>query len=139
MPVAITNITNQQELEVHVSGPGPTNRMFIVSGIGFVNLFAGAEAGSAATAQKTFTALVGPTLTSAQFVKALATAAPSSVRLFTGDPSQSVTTWSVTDVDADFDDESARTQLRIEANIEVFGMNVNINSFAFQATILAAL
>jgi hypothetical protein len=139
MPVEITNVTNQQELEVHVSGPGSANRMFIVSGIGSVSLYANAAAGSSATAQETFTTLVGPTLTSAQFVEALATAAPSAVQVWSGDPPNSNVMWRVTDVDADFDDESARTRLRIEARIDVSGVQVQMQSISFQATIVAAL
>ena len=140
MPVPITNITNQQQLEVQVSGPGSANRMVVVSGIGAVNLAAGAAAGQVREEQETFTVLIGPALTSAQFVKALATAAPSAVNLYpaAGEPGTFVR-WQVTDVDADFDDESGRVELRIEAVVRARGMTIELQGIAFQTTILAAL
>jgi hypothetical protein len=140
MTVPITNVTNLQELEAHVSGPGPANRMFVVSGIGAVQLVAGATAGQVAEEQETFTLLVGPTLTSGQFVKALATASPSALVVYpyATDPGASGQ-WRVTNVDADFDDESGRTELRIEAAVRVRGAGVELPGIAFQATILAAL
>lgn len=139
MPIQITSIQNQQNLEVVVSGPGAANRMYIVSGIGSVGLGAGANAGSSANRQETFTVLVGPTLTSVQFVEALATAAPASFQLYMGDPPQAQATWRVTNVDADFDDESGQTELSIEASVDVYGTSASISSLAFQATILAAV
>lgn len=140
MPVPIISITNLQELQVQVSGPGSANRMFVVSGIGVVYLVAGAATGQTVEEQETFTTLIGPTLTSAQFVKALATAAPSAVIVYPGGSEPgSFARWQVTNADADFDDESGRTELRIDAEVRVRGTGVELPGIAFQATILAAL
>jgi hypothetical protein len=47
--------------------------------------------------------------------------------------------WQVNEVDADFDDETGRTGLRIDASIEAAAAGVVMFSLSFQATILAAL
>jgi hypothetical protein len=139
MPVPITNIQNLQELEIEVSGPDPANRLFIINGIAVAQLFASAAAGSSASQQETFTVHVGPELESGQFVGAVANASPAAFQYFMGDPPSAQGVWRVTNVDADFDDDAGKTQLRIEARVEVFGTQASIQSIAFEATILAAL
>jgi hypothetical protein len=47
--------------------------------------------------------------------------------------------WVVNEVDADFDDETGQTQLRIEVEVQGGGAAVVINSISFQVTVLAAL
>ena len=81
MPVAITNVKNQQSLEVVVSGPGTVTRMFIVSGIGETN-HTGPPSGQ--PHKEMYTVLVGPVLTSTQFVRAIATASPAATGLSAG-------------------------------------------------------
>jgi hypothetical protein len=139
MPVAITNIQNQQQLEVEVSGPDPANRLYIVSGIAIAQVYVSAPGGSLASAEETFTVHVGPELTSSQFVTALATASPAAFQYYMGDPPQSYGVWSVQNADADYDDEEGKTQLSIEARVEAFGTQLQIQSLAFEATILAAM
>jgi hypothetical protein len=139
MPIEITSIQNEQELEIEVSGPDPANRLFIASGIAVAQVYANAPAGSQASQQETFTVHVGPELTSAQFVSAVATASPAAFQYYMGDPPQAYGAWRVTNVDADFDDEEGRTQLSIEAEVEVYGTQAQIQSIAFEATILTAM
>ncbi|MDT5241308.1 MAG: hypothetical protein QOD97_3506, partial [Mycobacterium sp.] len=81
--------------------------------------------------KETFTLLAGPTLTSAQFVRATAMASPATFR-----PTGQSVLVSVAQADADFDDDSGKTQIRIEA--EILG-DITLVAVAFQAMILAAL
>ena len=139
MTVPLTD-TSEQETEVWVSGPGDANRMFIVNGIARMGLEAADMSRVAQiTAKETFTLLVGPELTKAQFVRAVATATPNGMEFYLPAQADGWEAWSVNETDADFDDETGRTQLRIEAQVTVFGRRATMTSVSYQATILAAL
>jgi hypothetical protein len=129
MAVPITAVSNQQELELEVSGPAPANRLFILTGTAQLGTFAPTPGGQL---RETFTLLVGPSLTRTQFVRAIASAIPTD--LATQGPSAA--RWAIPLVDADFDDDSGRTELRIEA--ELRGDSV-MQAISFQVTILAAV
>jgi hypothetical protein len=139
MTVLLTD-TSEQEIEVWVSGPGEANRMFIVNGIARMSHAAVnvSGAGGIVTAKETFTVLVGPVLTNAQFLRAVATAAPNGVngQFVRADGWEA---WLVNEVDADFDDETGRTRLRVEAEVQAWGRQVVMIAVSYQATILAAL
>jgi hypothetical protein len=49
--------------------------------------------------------------------------------------------WSITGIDADWDDESGQVELRVEVSVLVSGLNnrATIGGLAFQVTILAAV
>ena len=49
--------------------------------------------------------------------------------------------WSITGIDADWDDESGQVELRVEVSLAASGLNnrVGIAGLAFQVTILAAV
>ena len=137
MTVPMTDIT-QQDIEVWVNGPDKANRMFIVNGIARIGLGASALGGAVDDDRQTFTVLVGPVLTNAQFIRAVATAAPNGIEI-QGREANNYQVWVVNEVDADFDDETGQTQLRIEVEVHASGLAVVIKSISFQATILAAL
>jgi len=140
MTVPLTD-TSEQEIEVWVSGPGEANRMFVVNGIARMRLeIADMQevGGRLVTAKETFTVLVGPVLTNAQFLRAVATATPNAMDFYFV-KADGWEAWAVHEVDADFDDETGRTELRIEAEVQAAGRRVGMNSISFQATILAAL
>jgi hypothetical protein len=85
------------------------------------------------------TRIVGPVLTTAQFVRAVATASPAAIKWFAGGDQNTFVAWRVINVDADFDDETGRTKLSIEAEIELSFSRATLETIAFQATILAAI
>jgi hypothetical protein len=137
-PIDVTSkVENLQQLEVGVAGPGAATRMFLVSGAAKIALQT-TGAGDFETKQS-YTVLAGPTLSSAEFVKALATASPAEISMGMGDPPFLAATWGVDFVDADFDDESGRTQLRIDVTLYPRGAGtyLGMQRIAFQVTILA--
>ncbi len=108
-------ISSEQSLQVGVNGPNDVVSMHVVSGLANGQLSAFASSGAGFVAQQaTFAAHVGPQLTAAQFRKAIASAAITSLTL-QGDGS--FTSWEVTDVDADFDDEVGRIKLSFDLRV----------------------
>jgi hypothetical protein len=104
-------------MQVGVNGPNDVANMHVVTGIanGQLNAFA-QSGGNFVSQQATFAAHVGPPLTAAQFRKAIASAAVTSLSLSgTGTFAQ----WAVTDVDADFDDDVGRIQLTFDLQVMV--------------------
>ena len=64
--------------------------------------------------------MLGPKLTNRQFVRAIATA--SIVKPQIGKhQGREVSAWNVLDADADWDDESGQVELRIEAQVGLYG------------------
>src|SRR5437667_8610902 len=90
--------------------------------------------------KETFTVLVGPVFTRRQFVRANATASFTQTVLNINTLPQS-TAWQMLGVDADWDDESGQVELRIEAQVNVFGSQnqASILGFGVHVTILAAV
>jgi uncharacterized beta-barrel protein YwiB (DUF1934 family) len=80
--------------------------------------------------------LVGPVFTKKQFVQANRTASFTKTGFSTSNA-----TWQILGVDADWDDESGRVEVRIEAQADSAGAgkNATIGGFAFHVTILAAV
>ena len=136
-------LTSQQTLEAQVTGPGGATRVIIVTGLATcsLNTAVPSPGGGFGTQQGTFSAHVGPTLTVAQFRRAVATVSLTSLSA-TG----SVTThsWAITDVDASFDDDEGRVELEFDVQVTVQGppmpgfTQVMLASVGFQVTILAA-
>jgi hypothetical protein len=126
-------------MQVGVNGPNDVANMHVVTGIanGQLNAFA-PSGGNFVSQQGTFGAHVGPQLTAAQFRKAIASAAFTSLNLSgTGTFAQ----WAVTDVDADFDDDVGRIQLTFDLQVMVQASATSsisgvIASVGFQVLIL---
>jgi hypothetical protein len=140
MAIKIGQLQNLQQLDVMVAGPDDANHLFIIDGEFNASLVIQSQGASLDVAKETFSVLVGPKLTNRQFVRATATAfivKSQIANIATG----GFATWSIADVDADWDDESGQVELRIEANVSCLGSNqsASINGFAFHVTILAAL
>jgi hypothetical protein len=111
------SVSSEQSMQVGVNGPNDVANMHVVTGIanGQLNAFA-PSGGNFVSQQSTFAAHVGPQLTVAQFRKAIASAAVTSLSLSgTGTFAQ----WAVTDVDADFDDDVGRIQLTFDLQVMV--------------------
>lgn len=140
MAIKIAQVQNLQQLDVMVAGPDDANHLFVIDGQLDVSLAVGSQGGNASVAKETFSVLIGPKFTNRQFVRAIATASivkSQVANIATG----GFATWTIIDVDADWDDESGQVELRIEAQVNCAGSNqsASINGFAFHVTILAAL
>ena len=132
-------IENIQQLEAVVAGPDDADRLFIIDGQFLYNVNA-YSSGQAFVSKETFTVLVGQVFTRRQFVRANATASFTQTVLNINTLPQS-TAWQMLGVDADWDDESGQVELRIEAQVNVFGSQnqASILGFGFHVTILAAV
>src|SRR5437763_10697318 len=132
-------IENMQQLEAVVAGPDDADRLFIIDGQFLCNVNA-YSSGQAFVSKETFTVLVGPVFTRRQFVRANATASFTQTVLNINTLPQS-TAWQMLGVDADWDDESGQVELRIEAQVNVFGSQnqASILGFGFHVTILQRL
>jgi len=132
-------IENIQQLEAVVAGPDDADRLFIIDGQFLYNVNA-YSSGQAFVSKETFTVLVGPVFTRRQFVRANATASFTQTVLNINTLPQS-TAWQMLGVDADWDDESGQVELRIEAQVNVFGSQnqASIWGFGFQVTIRSAV
>jgi hypothetical protein len=133
-------LQNLQQVEAAVSGPDGANRLFTVTGQ-TTNLFVNAfSQGAQTNNSQTFTALVGPTFTRQQFIRAICTSSVAQtsqhIQVVPGDFS-----WGIVSSDADWDDESGQVELRVEVNVSAGGNNnsATLNSFSFDVTILAAV
>jgi hypothetical protein len=142
MPIRIEGFSQIQQMEVVVAGPEDANRLFIINGQFDYNLNVGGWASGWGTPVKeTFSMWVGPMLTRKQFVRAIATASLAKIVILGPNTGAAGAQWYIMDVDADWDDESERVELRIEAQVYASGSGgtANILGFSFQVNILAAL
>jgi|SRR5438876_5105311 len=129
-------IQNLQQIEVVVAGPNGADRLLTIDGQFDSTL----DTSSVPSQKETFTILVGPVLTRKQFFRASATASLTKTSLNVNRV-PFVASWQILSVDADWDDESGQVELRIEAEVDVFGAqgnNVSIFGIGFHVTILAA-
>ena len=140
MAIKIGQLQNLQQLDVMVAGPDDANHLFIIDGEFNASLVIQSQGASLDVAKETFSVLVGPKLTNRQCVRAIATASIMKSQI-ANIAAGGFATWSIVDVDADWDDESGQVEVRIEANVSCLGSNqsASINGFAFHVTILAAL
>ena len=133
MPV--TQTTGEQVLEAVVAGPDGANRLFTITGV--ANAFVSVNAGQQKT--ETWTFLVGPTFTRGQFYRAIGTASVANQIVNLLPPAPGNFQVGINSVEADWDDESGRVEVRVEiflsANAGV--NNVNINQLRYWVTILA--
>ena len=108
--LADQDINNPQIMEVWVNGPEEANRLFICSGAAQLLPPPAPPYSQRATpaGTTTFTLLIGPQLTRRQFVRATASGAISRC------PLPSLYEINIASMDADFDDESGRVEVRLE-------------------------
>jgi hypothetical protein len=138
--IPATQIQNLQQMEVTVAGPEDANRLIIVDGQFDCGLSITASGPNDSTNKETFSALVGSAFTRKQFVRANAIASLARTQLNSA-ATGGWADWEITNVDADWDDESGQVEQRIEAKVTAFGANhsVTIAGFLFHVTILAAV
>ncbi len=135
MPVAQTQ--NEQVIEALVSGPGGASRLLTCTGRASTpGLFVSQNQGEA----QRWTFLVGPPLQQSQFHRATASVAVAAYQLFVVDPTATGMSHSVEtiSVEADWDDESGRTEIRAEIALNAgAGTNYYLNILSYSATVLA--
>jgi hypothetical protein len=130
-----TNTIGEQVLEAVVSGPNGANRLFTCTGIANVQMSLTRTQGQAT---ETWTFFVGPNLTRGQFYRAICMA---SVSLQTMDIQGAPAgfTIHIVSVEADWDDESERVEVRVEVLLRSDLMSININQLRYWVTILAKI
>jgi hypothetical protein len=133
--VPTTNTIEEQVLEAAVSGPDGANRLFTCTGVANVQMSLGRKQGQIT---ETWTFFVGPTLTRAQFYRAIGTA---SISLQTMDilGAPAGFTVHIVSVEADWDDESERVEVRVEVLLRSSLTTVNIDQLRYWVTILAQI
>ena len=141
MTIQPVGFENQQQLEVVVNGPDGANRLFICTGTAKANMQVNADAAAASQqVRDTWTFLVGPTLTRAQFYRAVGTASLSNVRFIKTNPEARIEgVWELVSVDADWDDESGQVQVRAEVSLAAVQAMLLVSSLSYHVSILAAL
>ena len=133
MPVAST--TGEQSLEATVTGPDGATRLITITGIANVALTV--TGGQERTELWTF--LVGPTLARTQFHRAIATASFTAETLHAQNAGFEFR-YAINSVDADWDDESDRVEVRVEVYLTASAtMTLNLSQLRYSVTILAQL
>ncbi len=142
MPVKIpTNqIQDLQQVEAVVAGPDGANRLFTISGRIQSGVNAFSNSNNFVSQKEIFLILMGPVLLRRQFIRGSGTAAISSIQTNT-QTAPANSSWTLSLVDVDWDDESGQVELRIEATVGSSGTNnsVQITGATFQVTVLAEL
>ena len=130
-----TNTTGEQVLEAVVSGPDRANRLFICTGIANVQMSLGRNQEQIT---ETWTFFVGPNLTRTQFYRAIGTASVSFQTMdILGAPAGF--TVQIVSVEADWDDESERVEVRVEVLLSSSLTSINITQLRYWVTILAQI
>jgi hypothetical protein len=134
MPTAST--FGEHVLEAVVAGPDEANRFFTITGGASINMFV--SAGEQKT--ETWTFLVGPAITRGQFYRAIGAASVSSqnVNIQTAPGSFQV---AINSVEADWDDESGRVEVRVEVLLNATGgvTGLRVTHLRYWVTILAQI
>jgi hypothetical protein len=131
MPV--TTSQNEQVIEAVVSGPGGANRLLTITGKATTAM----SVAPSGIAVETFTFLIGPTLPAGQFRGATASASFAG-RLVYNDAVPGWHGMDVLSVEADWDDECDRTEMRVELRAQAGpGTRVQTGVIGFSATVLA--
>ena len=135
MPVATT--LNDQVIDAVVAGPDGANRLFVCTGQAWTYIWLA----ESRDALQTFTYLVGPELPRPQFVRATGSASVAAYALYESDPAASGWhSFAFESVEADWDDESRRTEMRVEVRVQTGpGTHVSLSRIGYSATVLAEL
>jgi hypothetical protein len=130
MPVA--NTTGEQVIESAVAGPDGANRLFSITGTANVSI---SVSGTSRT--ETWTFLVGPVFTRGQLYRAIGTASVSS-QSANVQTAPAIFQLQINSVEADWDDESGRVEVRVEVFATASAsMSMSISQLRYWVTILA--
>jgi len=133
--VPATNTIGEQVLEAVVSGPDRANRLFICTGIANVQMSLGRDQEQIT---ETWTFFVGPNLTRTQFYRAIGTASVSFQTMdILGAPAGF--TVQIVSIEADWDDESERVEVRVEVLLSSSLTSIDITQLRYWVTILAQI
>lgn len=128
---------NEQVIEAVVDGPEGANRLFTCTGQAQRWTWLGPNGSS----METWTFLVGPELPRPQFHRATASAFVAGYAIYVADPTANG--WhalSFESVEADWDDESGRAEMRVEISMQTGpGTHLTLSRIGFTATVLAEL
>src|SRR6266536_729845 len=127
-----TDPIGEQVIEAVVAGPDGANRLFTVTGAANLCIQATRQQRSI----ETWTFLVGPTLTRLQFHRAIGTASVASQTVSVQTTPREFTV-NVHSVEADWDDEDQRVEVRAEIGIISNGTTVEITQLRYWVAILA--
>jgi hypothetical protein len=138
MPTTTTE--NEQVIEAVVSGPAPANRLYTCTGRAVLGMYAWSGQGMT---PETWTFLVGPALPQ-RFIRATASVSVVGYADWANapDPNMPSGSWHSLDiqsVEADWDDETGKTELRVEVAIGAAGGNFTLAKIGFTATVLAEI
>lgn len=135
MPAA--TLTKHQEIEAAVSGPDGANRLFTCTGQAEIKLYLDPEKSTV----EVWTFFVGPRLSRREFHRAAATSFVTADGRKVTDPA--VTSWhnvAIDSVEADWDDETGRTEMRVEIRAEAGpGVFLSVTRLGFSAYVLGEL
>lgn len=129
------SVDNLQHVEIGVSGPDGANRMFITTGVATISHYAGSNQ----TVKENYSVHVEPALTASQFRRAIASAAFGQLAFYDYNAAENDgMSWQIEDVDADFDDEAGKVELRFTIEITTTGTgNARVGDVSFTVTTLA--
>ena len=128
-----TSTVNEQVIEAVVSGPGTANRLFTCTGQAQVNMQASPQ-----ERRETWTFLVGPALPQ-RFLRATASVSVAGYGIYLFGPTDAWYNLAFESVEADWDDESGKTEVRVEVLMTAAGMNFTLSKIGFSVTVLAEL
>jgi hypothetical protein len=131
----------QSNYEVDASGPDGANRLLICQGMASLgDGMSPKPADPMGSASETWTFRVGPRLPHPQFHRAMATVSVASQSVYYPDTPtvNSRQTYAFRSIEADWDDESTQTEVRVELHMETGPVaRWEIHALAFNVTILA--
>ncbi len=120
-----TDAIGEQVIEAVVAGPDGANRLFTITGAANVCI----EATRQQRTTETWTFLVGPPLTRLQFHRAIGTASVASQIVSVQNTPREFTV-NIHSVEADWDDENQRVNMRVEIGLISNGATVRLPKFA---------
>jgi hypothetical protein len=129
-----TDAIGEQVIEAVVAGPEGANRLFTISGAANVCI----EATRQQRTTETWTFLVGPPLTRLQFHRAIGTASVASQIVSVQNTPREFTV-NIHSVEADWDDENQRVNMRVEIGLISNGSTVTITQIRYWVAILAQM
>jgi hypothetical protein len=129
-----TDAIGEQVIEAVVAGPEGANRLFTVSGAANVCI----EATRQQRTTETWTFLVGPSLTRLQFHRAIGTASIASQIVSVQNTPREFTV-NIHSVEADWDDENQKVNMRVEIGLISNGCTVTITQIRYWVAILAQI
>ena len=131
MPVVST--AQDHVLEAVVNGPDGANRLYTCTGVALSSL---QVSGAGQVTNTIITFPIGPVLQRRQFIRAIATATPD-LQVY-GQVLPLQLTLQVVSVEADWDDESGRAEVRVELSLYAAAQTwLTVGQVRYWATILA--